>query len=671
MKHTAYIIVGLLLLLTGSAAAGDGGTQSPFSLGAGARDLALGGSGLNSPDPVTAVYWNPSALACVERISLGGFHSRLFQSGAAYQYLGVAVPTMDFGGFGFGLFRLGVDGIEERDADNVSHGEISDSRIAMYLGYGRTISDYDVGLALALEHHSIGDHSGTSSPGLNLSISRTFELTARRITGISAGVAVRNLVRPRIKLVSESVGLPAELDGSVAAGFLPNPGWNHIVTVSAGFRKVEGIDAQVTGGIDYDVQGLLHIRGGLRDERFSFGAGVSYGSISFDYALVERDFGSLHMFSIGTALGRPVSEKRRLREVRRETEFNELLGRSLSERNIEMVSGLLQRGKELAKQGSFDEAAVALDRAMFLAEGSGLDTSAVYTNARKERLALSETVLTRRFEADMDSAWTRLNAGAYLDARYFAIRALSGFPDSEAAKDVLEKIDERIDRSTASEAAIEQSILRADSLTSYGRFDEALAVAKALEEMAPADERIKMTIRKAEFGLWKETAERALSRSDYGSAQAAVDSALARFPAHPWGLMLTGRIREETIRAVAESAELEEEVPKELSAELRSEVEEAYKQGQSLFENGKLTYAVARWEKVEALAPGYRSVRRYLVDAYKFLGVELYTQNRLEEAVEIWKKAAKLDPDSAEIANYIRRTQGEISRLQEISYDFE
>jgi hypothetical protein len=69
------------------------------------------------------------------------------------------------------------------------------------------------------------------------------------------------------------------------------------------------------------------------------------------------------------------------------------------------------------------------------------------------------------------------------------------------------------------------------------------------------------------------------------------------------------------------------------------------------------------------LAPGYRSVRDYLVNAYKFLGVELYTQNHLEDAVGVWKKAAGLDPESREIANYIRRTQGEISRLQEISYD--
>lgn len=508
MRRAGPIMLGLILLIR-CASAGDGGTQSPFGLGAGARDLALGGSGLNAPDPATAVYWNPSALARVERISLGGFHTRLFEPGVAYQYLGAAVPTMDIGGFGFGLFRLGVEGIEERDADNVSHGKITDSRIAMYLGYGRTLSDYDVGLALSLEHHSLGDYSGTSSPGLNISISRTAEWSARRIRDLSAVVSVRNLVRPRIKLANESVGLPAELDASVAAGFLPRPGWKHAITVSAGVCKVEGIDAQVTAGVDYDIQGLLHLRGGLRDGRASFGVGVSYRSISFDYALVDRDLGGLHMFSISTALGTSVGEKRRLRETRREAEFNDLLRRSLSERNLEMVSGLLERGRELADQGSYEEAGIALDRAMFLAEGSGLDTSAVYTNARDERLALGDAIRKRRFEADMDSAWTRLSKGAYLNARYFAVRALSGFPDSEAAKDVLEKIDERIDRSKAGEIAIENSILRADSLTSYGQFDEALAVAKALEEMAPEDERIKMTVRKAEFGLWKEAAFRA------------------------------------------------------------------------------------------------------------------------------------------------------------------
>jgi tetratricopeptide (TPR) repeat protein len=542
----------------------------------------------------------------------------------------------------------------------------------MYFGYGRTISDYDVGLSLSLEHHSIGDYSATSSPGLNLSIRRGFELPYRRIVGMTAGLSARNLVKPRIKLVSESVEFPSEIGAAASVGLLPNPEWDHALTISAGLSKADGIDPILTAGIEYDIDGLLRIRGGLRDGEACFGAGVSYRSISADYALVDRDLGSLHMFSISTAIGLPVSEKRLIREARREAEFNELIGKSLSERNLEMVSGLVDKGRQLKTQGSLDEAAVTLDRALFLAEGSGLDTSSVYRDAEKERRIVAETVRNREFEAHMDSAWARLSDGAYLDARYFAIRALSGFPDSEAAKDVLGQIDERIDQSTASEIAVENSILRADSLSSYGKFNEALAVVKALEEMAPQDERVQMTIRKAEFGLWKEAAEIAFSGSDYGTALAAVDSALARFPRHPWGVGLNRRIHEQmnrTAAAVVGGEDEEEEI--RLSGELEREVEETYKEGQKLFQEGRLRDAVVRWERVEALAPAYRSVREYLVDAYKFLGVELYTQNRLEDAVAIWKKAAGLDPDSSEIANYIRRTEGEISRLQEISYDFQ
>jgi tetratricopeptide (TPR) repeat protein len=270
----------------------------------------------------------------------------------------------------------------------------------------------------------------------------------------------------------------------------------------------------------------------------------------------------------------------------------------------------------------------------------------------------------------MDSAWSKLSAGEYLDARYYAIRALGGFPDSEAAMDVLQKIDEGIGQTVANETELEKRILRADSLTSYGKYDAALAVAKTLKEIAPQDERVDMSIRKAEFGLWKETAEVAFSRAEYRTAEAAIDSAMVRFPGHPWGLSLSKRIREEMDLAVVVPADEKEDTPQPLSDDLKKEVEEAYKAGQRLFKEGSLEAAVARWEQVETLAPGYMSVRQYLVDAYKFLGVELYTKNQLQEAVDVWKKAARLHPDSREIAGYIRRTEGEISRLQEISYEY-
>ena len=64
-------------------------------------------------------------------------------------------------------------------------------------------------------------------------------------------------------------------------------------------------------------------------------------------------------------------------------------------------------------------------------------------------------------------------------------------------------------------------------------------------------------------------------------------------------------------------------------------------------------------------------MRTYLVNAYKYVGVELYGQNKLKEAVSVWKKAAQLQPNNDEIADYIRRTENEISKMQELSYGFE
>ena len=122
------------MLAGGVALAGNGGTESPFSLGAGARALGLGTADLVYCHPSVAAYWNPAALALTERYSLEAFHSGLYDSDAGYQYFGFAVPTMDFGSFGIGIFRLGIDGIEKRDANNLYLGQISDSRLGLFLG---------------------------------------------------------------------------------------------------------------------------------------------------------------------------------------------------------------------------------------------------------------------------------------------------------------------------------------------------------------------------------------------------------------------------------------------------------------------------------------------------------------------------------------------------------
>ena len=103
------IFVSCLLGLTAlSVYADDAGTRSPFEFGVGARELALGGSAVSRCDAATAPYWNPSRLASAEQIGVCGFHCRLFDGDVAYQYLGLVIPTLDWGSIGFGVFRLGI-----------------------------------------------------------------------------------------------------------------------------------------------------------------------------------------------------------------------------------------------------------------------------------------------------------------------------------------------------------------------------------------------------------------------------------------------------------------------------------------------------------------------------------------------------------------------------------
>ncbi|MFH1312629.1 MAG: hypothetical protein ABIJ00_05325 [Candidatus Eisenbacteria bacterium] len=668
---TKPLLIALCMTLSASlpSIAGDAGTESPFSFGAGARELGLGGSVISRPDPATAVYWNPSALAGLERTAFEAFHSRLYASGSVYQYLGGSMPTMDMGTFGFGLFRLGTDAIERRDENNLLLGLIEDNRIAMYFGYGRTVSSYDLGMALSFEHHSLGDLSATSSPGLNLSIRRQFQMPQLRLPELSVSLCGRNIVRPHITLSGEAVDLPPSFDIAFSAGFVPIPEWNHNLTLSTGISKVDILDPRFLVGLEYDVEEFLHIRGALRDGDPSFGAGLSYRLFSFDYAYLDRDLGGMHMFSVSAGLGMAMSEKRETRDIRRETEFNQLINKGLADRNLKMVADMLNRGEKLMEQGSLSEARTTFDRALFLASGGGMDTTDMYDTALGTSLRLDGEIRKRAFEAHMDSAWAKLSSGDYLAARFFAVQAAGQMPHSTTASDLLDQIDLKMAESETNYLLIERRIQLADSLTSYGRYDEALAAARTLRGVSD-DARIANLIKKAEFGIWRGVAEAAFAETEYRSAYAAVDSALSRLPDHPWGAAMNDRISQETKRSRVTVTQAEAQTSRALSDELLKEVDLAYKSGQKLFRQGSLWDAVSSWERVETLAPGYKSVREYLVDAYKFLGVELYTQNRLEEAVDVWKKAEKLSPDSSEISGYIRRTEGEMSRMQEISYEF-
>lgn len=669
-------IVALLCGLTVTATAGDdGGTTSPFSLGAGSRELALGGSALASADATTAIYWNPARLARAEYFAVTGFYSQLYESDVTYQYASAVLPTLDFGTIGIGIFRLGIDNIERRDENNLAIGSFSDSRLAIHVAYARQWAEYDVGFSATFEHQSLDDYSATSSPGLTLSVGRRFGSPWAWLPQIDAYLIGRNMTGAGIQLADEEYAYP--VTAALGAGFtiLPIENRRHIAQLSVSVQKTEQLDPRLAVGLEYSFASMLQLRSGLAGSDLSIGGGVAYRNFSFDYALIDRDLGSLHLFTLTTSLGNSVSERLASRAASREREFNNLMSERLFEQNKRTVDQLLNDSKQLRGEGDLIAAADKLDRALFLARGSNLDTAAIAELLVKTEAELTYVTTVVRHEALLDSARTELGAGNYMAARYFANLVLSESPGSEAARTIEQKASSAINESNLREELIRRRLATVDSLVNYGQIGKARPMIHSVVELAPDEPAVQRVLARVEFEHWRQAATDALARQDFAAARTALDTVAVLFPGHQWAADFEARLRAAKRRhdtpTVVSSPVSTPAAPMRLSPELRSEVEDSYAEGQRAFQSGELTRAIVLWERVERLAPDFESVRAYLVNAYKFVGVELYGKNQLEQAVTAWRKAAALDPDNPEIAGYIRRTETEIMKLKELSYEQE
>lgn len=666
-----YMIWLILISCPVSAQEFEGGTESPFSLGTGGRELAMGAADIAGSSSVSSPYWNPSRLAGAETYALGGFHIRLFDSDAVYQYLGLVAPTLDFGTFGFGVFRLGVDNIEKRDANNLLLGSFDDNILNFHLAYARTISGYDFGVALTIEHQSLENFNATSSPGLNLSATRRFSPVSTVISNIAVTVHGRNLIAPKIKLSDQNVAYPREADLAVSVGISPSSMEAHTLNISSALFKVDNVSTKIALGVEYGWSKILFVRGGLRDGNPSVGIGLNLAGMSFDYAVVDRDLGTLHMFTLTSNFGKPFSERRRLKLERQEVQFNRLMTKRMKEDNIDMINRMVQQGREHLDANELTRAAGNFGRALFLTRSLDLDTLEIYGLSLETQDRIDELRRKERFEQNLESASARLVQDEYLAAKYFAELALHEMPESPQAIEVLRKATKAIESIASNDEVVQNRLWQSDSLLALGQYEEALVALRALADFAPQNDVVRMTLRRAEFERWRESAEIAYSERDFESARVAVDSALARVPEHQRCLALKRQINAAEGRKRQQLSIPITKNPVSLSKKLGREVESAYQSARISFERGDLQAAVGEWERLEQLAPNYKSVQEYLVKAYKFVGVELYGQDKLQKAVDVWRKAWLLQPSNVEIKTYIERTETEIEKLRVLSYDIE
>jgi tetratricopeptide (TPR) repeat protein len=666
MKIRIAIFTYLVLLIAiGPIFGQNSGTSTPLAFGVGSRDLALGAANIASCDYATAPYWNPSRLARSEQFSLMGFHTRLYDSDIAYQYLGIVIPTLDWGSIGIGVVKLGVDNIEERDASNLLIGTIEDSRLGIRLAYGRSIRSLDFGLSLSLETHSLGTYKATSTPGLDLAISKIMGSPFSWCDNIVISIIARNLIAPSMKLVDASVKLPSEFHAGVSTKISVN---RQSLEISGGFLKSD-FSASVTSlGLEYSIFELLKLRGSFRGKQFSGGVGIACHGISADYALVDRELGILHMISLTTTIGKPASERRLIRARQREAAFSRAMNDRLVKQNIDLASQLLKTGKTALAAGDLNTADDNFDRALFLSRSSGIDTSECASLASQVREQIAIQNRNILVSAHLDSARVRLAAFDYFGCQYFTGLALALDSNSVEATALRDQAANATLELSRRQEFIQQKIWAIDSLLGYGRYDEALTVARTVNHMIPNNSLAQQALKKAEYESFKVQAEAEMARQEYQVSIELFDSALTRFPGQKRCLELKQQCRQAAERSHALTVS-SETAPAPLSREIQKQVKDTYEKAQNAFNRGDLKQAMTAWEEVDRLAPGYQSVREYLVKVYRFVGVDLYSKNLMKEALEIWQKALIIAPGNSEIAAYARRTQNEIEKLKELSND--
>ena len=288
----------LLLLLWAASASGQETRYAgdPLLLGAGARPLGMGGAFVAVSDEATSVYWNPAGLPLLKRREVQLQHAEQFGGTVNHDVFTVAAPH-PVGGFGLGLFRIGVDGIKLTALEDPSRpldpgnrpivtDEVGTTDYTLHLAYGRTVrDDLSLGAVTKLIWRNL---SSTSGSGYGLDVGALY----RPRTDLSLGLVVRNLTRTTIRYdggVKDRIS-PSALLGAAYTRDVER--LESVLVASASFHlgettsSIEDVQT-VQLGVEGVFREQLAFRLGFQGDHFTAGTGVRlYDRVGFDLAFL-------------------------------------------------------------------------------------------------------------------------------------------------------------------------------------------------------------------------------------------------------------------------------------------------------------------------------------------------------------------------------------------------
>lgn len=371
MKVKFIIILGLIGVVfwpLSGLKAQSGGTVPVFhALGAGARQLGLGGACVAMPFDATTAYWNPAATDYLEQNNISFFYTNLL-GGASYNFIGYVHPTLSIGTFGAVMLRWGVDGIKERLDSPYEIGEASLVNYEFLFSYGKVIlpeHNLAFGMNIKIDYQAwpgLTEKASDTGVGADLALFYRPELDGS-LKGISLGFVMQNFFAPKLKPLDESDTFPRLFKLGVAKTIDLSTTGNQL-SVLMDLDKGAMDIFRFHLGSEYIYNNMAMIRAGIYSNEgthFVFGAGVKYNLFQLDYsyaALGVADMGASHRLSFSVNFGKTRSDKLEIAKqlemerIREEVENQQRLAREqeLKER--------LEEGRRLFTEGDFIKAQI-------------------------------------------------------------------------------------------------------------------------------------------------------------------------------------------------------------------------------------------------------------------------------------------------------------------------
>lgn len=586
------------VMLAATVFAGERDYRSPFAIGMGARELGMGGAAVGGIGNSGAIYWNPALLAFGDRPEAQLYHTNLFMD-TRYDFIALSYPTLSSGAFGLGIADLS-SGKFNRYENYLPTGEFSSRQNLLLAGYGFSpLKNLAFGVSIKGVLVDIDDYRGS---GFGFDLGMIY--TTKFIQGLSVGFKATDLTGPRVKLNEIQQRYPTAIRGGIA---YDRKFTNVSMSLNFDVESTENSGSDIYTGGEFGISDILFARVGYLSDKPTFGVGLKYSGIRFDYAYLGLDnLGTSHRISLSYSFGGSVAQRRTAHENKITADKIKEYDNNARAEARQKLEKQLADARELEKQadpyktlaayygvlGLDDQNAEANQKITSLFDQIKLDIGRQASNAYisdliNRQLSLGDSYLEKK---QYDKAAQQYGFVLVLD------------PQNQAAASHKASID------STREAQLTRDKATAREAIQAGNYRKALETLDGILAVAPDDQQAQQgraqIYRIMESNKHLDKALRYYDQENYQAAQAQTDSALTLNPQSEGARGLKHRLTQFT----AKETTLED-------IKKNADHWQIYLQGMDKYQSGDYEKAIELWRSLQQYYPNNPNLKRNIEQA--------------------------------------------------------